>query len=239
MLMMGPITPALYPCAGRGARRNEARVYVAGMTSYAHFVERVRERAGLAHDADAARVVEITLEALGEALLQPERMAIAVSVPAALGQALSRRPVAPELDVAGFYASVSERAGLAPAFAMEQAQVVCRVLAESLDEPLRRRLARDLPEGFGDLFAASEPPAPPPERLHHSAKSTPPPATLAEGRPGSAHPVSESAPDRAHSESVARSRDPHADSKISSAQGEHSDAIADVRAPSRRPLSGG
>ena len=208
------------------------------MTSYARFVERVRERAGLEDDASAARVIDATLESLGEVLLQAERAAIAASVAEPLAAALVRRPVVPELDVAGFYASVSDRAGLAPAFGMEQAQVVCRALAESVAPLLRARLARDLPEGFRELFATPEPEAGPAERIHHAPKSTPPPATLAEGRPGSSRPVSESAPDRAHTDSVARSPEPHAGSKISSAQGEGSDAIADAGPAGKRPISG-
>ena len=209
------------------------------MTTYAQFVERVRERTGLAHETAAVAVIEATLESLGEALLQPERAAIAASIPAPLGQALARRPIAPDLDAAGFFASVSERAGLAPAFAMEQAQVVCRTLAESLAPSLRQRLARDLPEGFRELFVIPDAPTVPQERMHHSPKSTPPAATLAEGRPGSSRPVSQSAPDRAHPNSVARSPDPHASSKISSAQGEASDAIVDAGRGGRRPISGG
>lgn len=239
MLMMGPSTSPLYSDALPGARRNEAWAYVHFVTTHAHFVERVLERTGLADEAAAAVVIEATLESIGEALLRPERTAIAASIPAPLGEMLSRRPIVPERDAAGFYASVAERAGLAPAFAMEHAQVVCRAVAESLAPELRRRLVRDLPDGFRELFEIPEPSAPPAERLHHSPKSTPPAATLAEGRPGSSHPVSESAPDRAHSESVARSPDPHEGSKISSAQGDASDAIADAHSAGKRPISGG
>jgi hypothetical protein len=43
--------------------------------------------------------------------------------------------------------------------------------------------------------------------------------TLAEGRPGSPHPLSEARPERAHSHSVARTDNPHGDTKLSSASG--------------------
>ncbi len=209
------------------------------MLSYEQFVARVLEGTGDAHKDVARRAINGTVEALGEILLRPERAAIAASIPAQLRAVLLRRELAPELDLAGFYAAVSERAGLAPAFAMEHAQVVCGVVSECLEPELRERLARDLPDGFRELFAPRHLVAALPARMHHSPSSTPPAATLAEGRPGSARPLSESSPERAHEQSVARSRDPHAGTKISSAQGEESDAIADARSRGKRPISGG
>lgn len=43
--------------------------------------------------------------------------------------------------------------------------------------------------------------------------------TLASGKPGSKHPLSGAKPDRAQSNSVARSRNPHEETKLSSTKG--------------------
>ncbi len=65
--------------------------------------------------------------------------------------------------------------------------------------------------------------------------------TLAEGRPGSAHPLSEARPERAQSQSVARADNPHGDTKLSSATGltqeREGETLATGHLGSNRPLS--
>jgi hypothetical protein len=65
--------------------------------------------------------------------------------------------------------------------------------------------------------------------------------TLAEGRPGSHHPLSEARPERAHSHSVVRADNPHGDTKLSSAVGftqeREQETLAAGHPGSDRPLS--
>jgi hypothetical protein len=76
-------------------------------------------------------------------------------------------------------------------------------------------------------------------RLQASAGLT----TLATGRPGSRHPLSESPPPAGHTHSAARSDDPHAETKLSSARGltqeRHDESLSTGRPPQpAHPVSG-
>jgi hypothetical protein len=66
--------------------------------------------------------------------------------------------------------------------------------------------------------------------------------TLASGRPGSRHPISDARPNRAHAHSVARSDNPHGDTKLSSSHGftqeRENETLADGRPGPKRTLSG-
>jgi hypothetical protein len=67
--------------------------------------------------------------------------------------------------------------------------------------------------------------------------------TLAEGRPGSRHPLSEARSDRSQSESVVATENPHADTKLSSAHGltqeREGESLATGHSGSDRPLDEG
>jgi hypothetical protein len=97
----------------------------------------------------------------------------------------------------------------------EHVDVVLRALGEILDADVRARLRRALPEALARQLEVPEHGEPPPYGPPRSA----PPHTLASGRPGSRHPLSEGAPSRGHEHSVARNSDPHAETKLSSAHG--------------------
>src|SRR5258706_8960273 len=78
----------------------------------------------------------------------------------------------------------------------------------------QRELREDLRENLVRLEEVAR-------RVHSLADTAPWPQevghTLATGRPGSSRPLAEANPDRAQSQSVVATTNPHADSKISSA----------------------
>jgi hypothetical protein len=114
---------------------------------------------------------------------------------------------------------VARRAALPLGRAREETAAVVRALAEALSAEARARLFRHVDPELRALVSA----------MDHAPESTaahaPPapvrraPPTLATGRPGSEHPLSEARPDVAHAHSIARSDEPHADTKLSSAHG--------------------
>lgn len=142
----------------------------------------------------------------------------------ALGEPLARilREGAYErpMDLAGLRDRVVEQTGLYPGRAVEVIQVVCRALREVLPEDAAARLRPLLPEALRPELDEPSEPLPPPVPERHERPDAPGEGrTLATGRPGSRHPLSEAAPRTAHSQSVARNDDPHGDTKLSGARG--------------------
>ncbi len=119
--------------------------------------------------------------------------------------------------------------------AAEDAASVLRAMAELLPPPLLSRLRRALPPETGVLLEA-------PAHETHAGHELParPRRTLAEGRPGSRHPVSESRPPTGQSGSVA-SDNPHGDTKLSSSRGltqeREAETLATGRPGPRRSLA--
>lgn len=162
-------------------------------------------------------MTEAVVDALGEVLTSDEAHAISAHLPPRLAQLLlvgvGRDAHG---DVESLVAGVAWRENVPRAVALEHVTAACDAIASRLPESVRHRLRADLPREIAALLTESAtmtPPAPFTRTRRH-----PPRATLATGRPGSAHPVSEARADSAHAHSVA-SPDPHADSKLSSARG--------------------
>jgi hypothetical protein len=72
-----------------------------------------------------------------------------------------------------------------------------------------------LPDDFAELLVPVEGSAP----VHAGHGQRARQGTLATGRPGSSHPISEASADRTQRESIAASENPHADTKLSSTPG--------------------
>jgi hypothetical protein len=149
-------------------------------------------------------------------------------------------PATDALDINTLYLMVSQRTGLEPGKAMEQTRVVCQAISEVLDHDTLMLLCRALPEPLATLFE----PSPESPAFHAPHTVAGPRSTLATGKPGSAHPVSESGADRAQSGSVARSDNPHDATKLSSASSVNDvsgltgkDTLASGAPGSKRPLS--
>ncbi len=171
-------------------------------------IEEVRSRMGGGDDQTVARAIDATLEALSLRLICADAERVARALPLRFAAVLRGGMRDPAMDLAAFYQRVAEREGVQPGAAMEHAQAVCAALMQLLDHQARAQLRIHLwPEllvgSVGDRYA---------ERHRPRGR------TLATGRPGPRHPISESPPpDRAHRESVVRSDNPHGERKLSSA----------------------
>ena len=166
------------------------------------FVARVQELGGFAEKEQAERAIQATLATLSERLVATEVRALATELPRPIAEALACDAYCGDFDLAEFYHRVCQRQGVDRSFGVEHAQVVCRVLAEGLTDDARTRLHKELSPPLADLFRIP----PRPSRLGATLHLPPrgPEHTLATGRPGSLHPLSESRLDLAQSHSVAR-----------------------------------
>jgi uncharacterized protein (DUF2267 family) len=203
------------------------------------FIERLVEVAPFANQAEAARAARALLQVLGGLLTQDERVALARELPAELVRLLAIGLPQPNVDWTEFHRRVAQVEGVPLALAIEHSEVVCRALCEALAPSTRQHLQTTLPKLAG-LFELPTDIERPLSEAHRSSSA---PNDLAEGRPGGASPIATSdLRSLAHRHSVARSDDPHADTKLSSArglrqeQGEHT--LAAGRPGSRRPISG-
>jgi uncharacterized protein (DUF2267 family) len=210
------------------------------------WISEIRRRWGAQLEDDAERLLEAVLSALREQLDPLDARALAAALPAAFATPLARAIHGAPLDGHAFRSRVAALAALPLPAAIEGTQVVLGVLAESIPDELLVRLRKHVHPDLAELLSPP-PDAPEPPEVHERSAAFEPPRssrpTLATGRPGSVHPVSESRPDRAHAHSVARSDAPHADTKVSSSRGmtqerEH-ESLATGRPPApRKPLSG-
>lgn len=191
---------------------------------------------GFVDAAEAARAVDAVLAVLGERLGRPEAGALADALPPSWAAPLQTAGFDRAFDADELCARVAARQGIALGFAREQATVVARAVASALSDEALARLRRALSPDLGALFARPEATPAPEHAILARGR------TLADGRPGSRHPLSEAAPRAAQSDSVARAANPHADTKLSSARGltqereDESLATGQVRT---RPLSEG
>src|SRR5262245_40054760 len=160
--------------------------------------QRVRLLTGIADDAALQRVIGAVSSTLAEQLSPSARARLARVLPRERADAVMRAPRREADRLDAFYERVSRREGVEHGFAVEHAQSVCRALGDALDDDGRRQIAACLSDAVARMLApsAQEPAFVAPRGRKHS---------LAAGRPGSAHPLSEARPERAQQDSVARS----------------------------------
>ncbi len=192
-------------------------------------------------DAGRGRVVaEGVLEEVGGALLDEDRPEMARLLPEWLGSVVARGAFRGDIGADGLYRRVAARFGVDVGRAVEVTKLACAAVAHGVDEDLVAALRRHLPASIGELFVDRPHEADRPLPEH---RERPLPGgegrTLATGKAGSHHPVSESAP--GHRDSVARSSDPHGDSKLSSSRGllqeRNRETLATGRSGSKHPVS--
>jgi len=205
------------------------------------FVQEVSVRAVLPLEGQAEGAIQVTLEMLGKHLPTAHAAQVARRLPEDIAQFLRNSRYENDVEPDQFYREVAERAGIPVGFAREHAQVVCQVLAEAVGVEGRQHLRVDVPRAMAELFTPRRTSSPPPPPHFHPHLVEPGQGhTLASGRPGSTNPVSE-AISAAHLHSIARSDDPHADTKVSSAEGlsaeQHHETLATGRPGSKRALS--
>lgn len=183
-------------------------------------LERVARLTGvrLEDDTTVERALVATLGELLAELPEVDRRALAAVLP---HEYLTSRAHA--LSEGSPVQRVASRAALPRGLAREETAAVLRVLLDALSDEARTRLVRHLEPELRTLIQSTdaahvEHVAPPVRPAAHPAPAQPR-ATLASGHPGSDHPLSEARPDVAHRHSVARSDEPHANTKLSSARG--------------------
>jgi uncharacterized protein (DUF2267 family) len=198
-------------------------------------VSRVQGLGGFQGRADAMRAIRATLLALGERLRDEERRRLARDVPAAAQSVLDRAAYAGDFDVDDLYVRVARHERVDPGFAVEHAGLVCQVLGELLPDEAMIRLRKELGGSIAALFEGR----PPIETVPRSRTTAG--STLASGRDGSRHPISEARSDGAQSGSVAREGNPHGATKLSSARGltqeRAEETLAAGHAGPRRPIA--
>jgi uncharacterized protein (DUF2267 family) len=188
-------------------------------------LRRLRELAPFANAEEARRAFDATLQALRRGLNEDEADWLAVALGPGLSGPLLRESHAGELPPGELFRWTKRFTKTRKGVAVEQAQAVCRTLAELLPTADLERLKRHLPE-LVPLFSVPE--------AAGAAKATEPhrPAvadrTLAGGRQGSTRPLgtapssdrtlSEARP-RSQTHSIAPSREPHDDARLSNARG--------------------
>lgn len=204
------------------------------------FVSQVASRAVLPLEGQAEGAIEVTLEVLGRHLPDPHTEQVARRLPGSIAQFLRRMRYENDVEPDDFYREVSQRAGVPIGFAREHAQVVCQVLAEAVGVEGRQHLRVHLPAAMADLFTPRRRSYPPPPHMHPHLVEPGQGRTLASGQPGSSTPLY-SATSAAQHDSIARSDDPHADRKLSSAHGlsaeQHHETLAEGQPGSKRSLS--
>ena len=211
-------------------------------------IDRLQTLAPFADEEAAQRAWRATLRALRSGLTDDEADWIAIDLGPDLAAPLVAgvQPVI-ELTPDIFYRAVARLASQRRSLAQEQAQVVCRVLAEQLSPSTTARLCRSLPQ-LAALFAPAQTPEPA-SGPHHLRSELEGDHTLAGGRPGGDRPLYDARrtsdaempgvrSTRGHTHSVAASNDPHSDTKLSSARGlgqkRESASLASARQPGHR-----
>lgn len=201
------------------------------------FIRDVRARAAFDDDTQAERSIVAVLEVLGARLFENDARVVADQLPDAWSPLLRREGPEAQFDLDALYGRVAAGRGVNLGHAMEHTQVVCQVLSEQVNEDGRKHLRLRLPPPIAELFTPRGPPPPPPERIGAPApvagSGAEPARTLASGRAGSRHPLSESRPPAGQSQSVATAKDPHADTKLASARGISSERDAKSLAAGR------
>ncbi len=177
------------------------------------FTRLVRER-GLGDDSHARRAILATLQAFGARIPAPEREALARALPLELAGAVSAERYRGEGCADDLYAAVARTERTQEGFGREHVQIVMGALGEELSAELDRRVERALSPSLAELLRGSPRPdsePPPYAQAHHHS--------LATGKPGSVHPISDSPPRGAQTESIG-AKNPHGDTKLSSSDGE-------------------
>ena len=195
------------------------------------FYDRVAEHTGMT-STEAHELAGLVLREIGKQLTAAQAGALADELPPKLARALREGEHGHTRGLHALEVAVAREEDVRFPVAAEHVLAVCQVLAWGLRPEALRAVRLALPEDLAALLVHL-PPTGAPERVHLDRTRR----TLAEGEAGSTRPLYRSAPDRAHTQSVVRAENPHADTKLSSATGltqeRESESIATAR-PSRR-----
>jgi uncharacterized protein (DUF2267 family) len=200
-----------------------------GQVTSASMVQRARALGPFQGEKGAREVLLTALEVLGECLSADDARMLAGDLPGTLSKHV--RAGALRCEPRQVYRRMAVRRGVHLGLAVEQVQVIGQVIAESVTRTTLERLRQHSPE-FEELFAGSptESAAPAQARKRnkgeaHLRKPTGHPGILAQShsiaRSDDPHADTKLSSSRgpAHAHSIARSDDPHADTKLSSSRG--------------------
>ena len=169
--------------------------------SHAALLDRI-VASGLPDRDIADRALWATLSVLGQRFTDDEALALSAVLEEDLARAVEQSECDnPNFGAGELYERVRKQECTSPGSAREHVDIVVRALGEALDHDLRTRLARALPERVARCLLPAESTEPP--VIEHRPSSAPL-ETLASGRPGSRHPLSEASPDVGQMHSVAR-----------------------------------
>ncbi len=119
---------------------------------FSTFIDRVRRRAGLKSDKEAAYIAEATLETLGERLGGEARKRFTAPMPDKLKAVATRREVHRQFSLEEFYTVVAARTGISRENAVMCARVVVSALQNELPSEVLEYIENALPEEYSDLF---------------------------------------------------------------------------------------
>lgn len=185
----------------------------------AALLEKVRSFSG-SRSRQATHALAVTLATVCSCLDGSTRRALVQGLGPLLVRGVDFDAPPRELEAAAFYARVATLAHLPLGRAVEATQAALEALACLGSDELLTRVRKQLHPSVAERMVQPERDAEAPAHVRHH-----PPAehkrgpTLSTGRPGAAHPLAESGRELAHSQSVVASKEPHGDTKLSSARG--------------------
>jgi uncharacterized protein (DUF2267 family) len=169
----------------------DAGDYVRRMNRRA-ILEEIRARTGLRDTAAAERALAATWSALATCVAPEQRSQLVAHLPADLHARLSETVYVPRQRADQIYDRVAAIAHVPTSRATELAQVALRACLAELDATARELIASDLPDELAELLRETKTfTRPAVERSFPALDSNDDSTTLASGRPGSSHPISE------------------------------------------------
>ncbi len=199
------------------------------------FFDHVIQCAGFRSQSEAEDAVRATLAALSSILPTTDANHIAAQLPDWLDSQL--QATSPR-DSASFLDQIAATEGVSVGFAREHAGIILQALGAELSPEGETYLCAMLPPEIAELMLPRAKASTPVRVTTHQERST-----LASGRPGSRHPLSESPTGQPQSDSIAQTPDPHADTKLSESRGStqerQKETIASGRPRRNRSLSEG
>ncbi|RDV37204.1 DUF2267 domain-containing protein [Bradymonadaceae bacterium TMQ3] len=206
--------------------------------TYEILLMRVQRRSGIEDAGLLQELVHRVILELASGLSRESAEVVAERLPEPLASELRAAPSSqlktraaspPGITPTALYTSVGEALALDEGFAMEFSRVVCQVISESVGSERRTLLIARLGEDWRELFEPRK------ADFGHRPELAEEPGVadrttrdaLAEGRPGSAHPLSEGS--AAQQDSIARDEEPHQGDRVATSRGK----------PARRTLAEG
>ncbi len=133
---------------------------------YEKFVETVRNRAGIGSREEAEQAVRAFMGTLGERLPRTERDGLEAQLPVEFKDMFPCERRTDRYDLEEFYNRAEARMKAGHPATLARCKAVAATLKEAVSESYIRKVLRDLPDEYGELFGLREPgPLSPGQRL--------------------------------------------------------------------------